>query len=397
MEKVPPQEIHQRVKNFQADLAAHDLDGALLFQNVDIFYFSGTIQSSILFIPRESDPILMVQKGFQRVREESPLKNILAINGKSHLNATLHDFGIRRLKRAGLEMDVLPAQLYLWLGDSFPQCRFLDVSELIRKQRMIKCPYEVNQIRKAARILHQGYVEIQGFIKEGVSELEIDGHLAFIARREGHMGILRMRGWNQEMTYAHVLSGESGSVISFLNSPHGGSGNTPAMAQGAGFRLIRKNEPIGIDYGVGINGYLADQFRTFVIGDLPPDLERAHHCSREIHDLFAREAKPGVPCPDLYAAAKDFARSAGLSDNFMGHGEGQVRFIGHGIGLEIDEFPLIAPNFEEKLAEGMVLAFEPKFVFPGKGVVGMEDDYLVTSSGVERLTLTEQVLIKLKP
>lgn len=397
MDKIPPQEIHQRVKNFQADLAAHDLDGALLFQNVDIFYFSGTIQSSILFIPRESDPILMVQKGFQRVREESPLKNILAINGKSHLNATLHDFGIRRLKRAGLEMDVLPAQLYLWLRDSFPQCRFLDVSGLIRRQRMIKCPYEVNQIRKAARILHQGYMEIQGFIKEGVSELEIDGHLAFIARREGHMGILRMRGWNQEMTYAHVLSGESGSVISFLNSPHGGSGNTPAMAQGAGFRLIRKNEPIGIDYGVGINGYLADQFRTFVIGDLPPDLERAHHCSREIHDLFAREAKPGVPCPDLYAAAKDFARSAGLSDNFMGHGEGQVRFIGHGIGLEIDEFPLIAPNFEEKLAEGMVLAFEPKFVFPGKGVVGMEDDYVVTSSGVERLTLTEQVLIKLKP
>ncbi|MBP1740280.1 MAG: putative Xaa-Pro dipeptidase [Deltaproteobacteria bacterium] len=397
MEKVPAEEIHQRLTKFQADLATHNLDGALLFQNVDIFYFSGTIQSSILFIPRESDPILMVQKGLQRVREESPLKNILAINGKRNLNGTLHDFGIRRIERVGLEMDVLPAHLYLWLGESFPQCRFEDVSGLIRKQRMIKSPYETDQIRKAAAILHQGYMEIQGFIKEGVSELEIDGRLAFIARREGHMGILRMRGWNQEMTYAHVLSGESGSVVSFLNSPHGGSGNTPAMAQGAGFRRIRRNEPIGIDYGVGINGYLADQFRTFVIGALSPELERAHQCSRDIHDLFAREAKPGIPCPDLYAMAKDFAQGAGLSDCFMGHGEGQVRFVGHGIGLEIDEFPVIAPNFEEKLAQGMVMAFEPKFVFPGKGVVGMEDDYVVTSSGVERLTLTEQVLIKLKP
>jgi Xaa-Pro dipeptidase len=395
MEKVPAEEIHQRLKKFQADLAAHDLDGALLFQNVDIFYFTGTIQSSILFIPRQSDPILMVQKGFQRVREESPLKNILAINGKSHLGGTLHDFGIRRIERVGLEMDVLPAHLYLWLGESFPHCRFVDVSGLIRKQRMIKSPYETDQIRKAARILHQGYMEIQGFIKEGVSELEIDGRLAFIARREGHMGILRMRGWNQEMTYAHVLSGESGSVVSFLNSPHGGSGNTPAMAQGAGFRQLRKNEPIGIDFGVGINGYLADQFRTFVIGDLPPDLEKAHRCSREIHDLFAREALPGVPCAHLYAVAKDFALQAGLGECFMGHGEGQVRFIGHGLGLEIDEFPVIAPTFEEELAEGMVIAFEPKFVFPGKGVVGMEDDYVVTSSGVERLTLTEQVLIKL--
>jgi len=397
MEKPQPEEIQQRLARFQTDLAAHDLDGALLFQNADIFYFSGTIQSSILFIPAQGDPILMVQKGFQRVKEECPLKNIIAVNGKSHLSATLRDFGIRGVERLGLELDVLPAQLYLWLAETFPQCRFVDVSLPIRKLRMIKSLYEIEQIRRAGAVLHQGFTEIQGFIKEGVSELEIDGRLGFIARREGHMGILRMRGWNQEMTYAHVLSGDSGSVVTFLNSPHGGSGNTPAMAQGASFRQIRKNEPIGIDYGVGINGYLADQFRTFVIGELPPDLEKAHQCSKEIHQLFVREAKPGSSCPELYAMAKDFALRRGLGDSFMGHGEGQVRFIGHGLGLEIDEFPVIAPNFEGEIAEGMVIAFEPKFVFPGKGVVGMEDDYVVTSSGVERLTLTEQVLIKLKP
>lgn len=397
MEKVPAQDIHQRLTRFQTALATHDLDGALLFQNVDIYYFSGTIQSSILFIPTQGDPVLMVQKGFERVREECPLRNIIAVNGKSHLSGTLHDFGIRRLERVGIEMDVLPASLYVWLAETFPQCRFVDVSVPIRKLRMIKSRYETDQIRKAAAVLHQGYTEIQGFIKQGVSELEIDGRLAFIARREGHMGILRMRGWNQEMTYAHVLSGDSGSVVTFLNSPHGGSGNTPAMAQGASFRQVRKNEPIGIDYGVGINGYLADQFRTFVIGELPAALEKAHQCSREIHDLFVREAKPGISCPQLYTMAKDFALRAGLEDYFMGHGEGQVRFIGHGIGLEIDEFPVIAPNYEGELAQGMVIAFEPKFVFPGKGVVGMEDDYLVTSSGVERLTLTEQVLINLIP
>jgi Xaa-Pro aminopeptidase len=397
MEKVPPLQIRQRLQRFRADLAAQGLDGALLFQNVDIYYFSGTIQSSILFIPTQGNPILMVQKGFQRVKEECSIENVVPLNGKRHLQGTLRDFGIHRLDRLGLELDVLPAQLYLWLLESFPQSRLVDVSGLIRKQRMIKSPYEIDQIRKAAAILHQGCMEVQRFIKEGMSELEIDGYLALVARREGHMGILRMRGWNQEMTYAHVLSGESGSVISFLNSPHGGSGNTPAMAQGAGFRRVRRNEPIGIDYGAGINGYLADQFRTFVIGDLPSDLERAHQYSRDIHDLFSSEAKPGVPCRELYAMAKDFARGAGLGDYFMGHGEGQVRFIGHGIGLEIDEFPVIAPNFEESLATGMVMAFEPKFVFPGKGVVGMEDDYVVTPSGVERLTLTEQILIKVNP
>jgi len=80
----------------------------------------------------------------------------------------------------------------------------------------------------------------------------------------------------------------------------------------------------------------------------------------------------------------------------MGFGEGQVKFVGHGLGLEIDEFPLIAPGFVQELAEGMVIALEPKFVFPGMGVVGLEDDYLVTPSGVERLTLTDQVLMKLE-
>jgi Xaa-Pro dipeptidase len=209
------------------------------------------------------------------------------------------------------------------------------------------------------------------------------------------MGILRMRGWNQEMTYAHVLSGESGSTISFLNSPHGGSGNTPAMAQGAGFRQIKRNEPIGIDYGIGINGYVGDQFRTYVIGELPRMLENAHDCSVKIHRLFEQEAKPGVSCSKLYHLAAEKATRDGYGDFFMGHEDGHVKFIGHGIGLEIDEYPIISPYFEEKLREGMVIAFEPKFVFPGKGVVGLEDDYLVSDSGLERLTLTDQTLIRI--
>jgi Xaa-Pro aminopeptidase len=307
----------------------------------------------------------------------------------------MKEFGVSQVNRAGLEMDVLPTAFYLWFKDVFPHCRWTDLSGAIRKLRMVKTSYEVKQIREAAAILHRGYTEISQIIREGMTELEIDGHLSLIARREGHMGILRMRGWNQEMTYAHVLSGESGATVSFLNSPHGGHGNTPAMAQGASFRKIRKNEPIGIDYGVGIRGYVADQFRTFVVGELPEDLEEAHNLSFQIHQRFAEQAKPGVPASDLYHLALEEASGAGYGDVFMGFGEGQVKFVGHGLGLEIDEFPIIAPGFVEKLAEGMVIALEPKFVFPGRGVVGMEDDYWVTASGVERLTLTEQVLIKI--
>ena len=395
METVPEQEIEYRIRNFQLSLQKMEMDGAFILQNVDLFYFSGTIQSSVLFIPQQGEPVLMVQKGLQRARQESPLKYVFPATGRGQIKKVLRDFSFLDLKKIGLEMDVLPTNLYFRYQQTFPQYDWSDVSSAIQRLRMIKAPYEVEQIRRAAQILDKGYRAIKEIIREGMTELEIDGHLALIARREGHMGILRMRGWNQEMTYAHVLSGESGAAISFLDSPHGGKGNTPAMAQGTSFRRIGKNEPIGIDYGVGINGYLADQFRTFVIGDLPADLMRAYDCSVEVHDLFVKEAKPGVSSSDLYRSSLRKVERTGFGEHFMGHGEGKVRFIGHGLGLEIDEHPILAPRFNQRLEPGMVIALEPKFVFPGRGVVGLEDDYLVTATGVERLSLTDQRVIRI--
>ncbi len=395
MELVAQEEIGERIQKFQSALALQDLDGAFIMQNVDIYYFSGTLQASILYVPREGSPLLMVSKSYARTKSESSLDRIIPINGKAEIKNVLSDNKPSLPEKAGLELDVLPASLYLWYQESFPQCRWVDVSLPIRRLRMIKSAYEVDQIRRSARILDKGYHEIRAYIRDGMSELEIDGYLSFVARREGHMGILRMRGWNQEMTYAHVLSGDSGAVVSFLDSPHGGTGNTPAMAQGAGFRRVKRNEPIGIDYGAGTNGYLADQFRTFVVGELPPELAKAHEYSREIHLLLAREGRPGVSCADLYKLALDKAREVGLADFFMGHGEGQVKFVGHGLGLEIDEYPILSPHFQQPLEENMVVAVEPKFVFPGKGVVGLEDDYLVTASGLERLTLTDQIVFRI--
>jgi Xaa-Pro dipeptidase len=395
METVPKAEIETRISRFQAQLAAASLDGAFILQNADLFYFSGTIQTAVLFVPSIGDPVLMVQKNHERARLESSLNHVIAVKNKNRIPQVLNDFEFDQITTAGLEMDVLPANLYLWFQQTLPQCRWTDVSGIIRKLRMLKSAYEIEQIEKAAAILHTGLTQIKSVIRVGMTELEIDGHLAMIARREGHMGTLRMRGWNQEMTYAHVLSGDSGSAVSLLNSPQGGTGNTPAMAQGAGFRRIKKNEPIGIDYGVAVNGYVGDQFRTYVIGDLSDPLKKAYACARDILALLTQKARVGVACAELYAAAAAKATEEGLGDFFMGYGEGQVKFIGHGIGLEIDEYPVISPRFGAVLEKDMVLALEPKFVFPHKGVVGLEDDYQVTSNGLKRLTRTDQALIQI--
>jgi Xaa-Pro aminopeptidase len=395
METVPKTEIQQRIRRFQAELAKMSLQGAFILQNADIFYFTGTIQSSVLFVPSQGEPILMVQKNLQRARQESSLNEIVPIKNRNQIPQVLDDFSFGPLTRAGLEMDVLPANLYLWFRKAIARCRWVDVSDSIRKLRMIKSGYEIRQIQKATAILHLGFGEIKKMIQPGMTELEIDGYLAMIARREGHMGTMRMRGWNQEMTYAHVLSGDNGSVVSMLKSPHGGSGNTPAMAQGAGFRKIKKNEPIGIDFGVAVNGYIGDMFRTYVIGNLPAPLKKAYDCAQEILALLSEKVRPGISCAQLYEAALEKAANEGLREFFMGHGEGQVKFIGHGIGLEIDDYPIISPHFSGVLEKGMVLALEPKFVFPKRGVVGLEDDYLVTSNGSKRLAQTDQSLIQI--
>jgi Xaa-Pro dipeptidase len=393
MDKVPKPEIEGRIRALQSVLNRENLDAAFILQNVDIYYFSGTLQRSVLFIPREGNPVLVAIKSYQRAKEESPLSNVVPVGKSNGIVPILREYGFTEMGTLGLEMDVLPTNLFLQYQRYFPGSRWVDISPQIRRLRMIKSLYEIEQIKKATAILDKGLKEIRGVICEGMTELEVDGHLALIARREGHMGILRMRGWNQEMTHAHVLAGESGAVVSFCDTPHGGPGNTPAMAQGAGFHRIGRNEPIGIDYGVGVNGYVGDQFRTFVIGSLPEHLEKAHECAATIHDLLTREGKPGISCSELYHMAEAEARSAGYEEFFMGHGEGKVKFIGHGLGLEIDEFPIITPDFPETLKEGMVIALEPKFIFPGLGVVGLEDDYLVTPSGLERLTLTDQTIM----
>jgi Xaa-Pro dipeptidase len=96
--------------------------------------------------------------------------------------------------------------------------------------------------------------------------------------------------------------------------------------------------------------------------------------------------KPGRSCSDLYKEIIVLVKERGFADHFMGFKKNRVPFVGHGLGLELDEYPVIAPNFKEEFQENMIYAFEPKFSFPGRGAVGIEDDFRVTSNGVEKLT-----------
>jgi Xaa-Pro aminopeptidase len=195
-----------------------------------------------------------------------------------------------------------------------------------------------------------------------------------------------MRAWNQDMVNACVLSGNSGSVLTHLDVSVIGPGISPAFPQGSSYNRIEKNVPIQIDFSIAYNGYITDGARTYVIGTLPGKLLEAYKVVLEIRDEMEKRAKPGVPCSDLYHLSSRIVKKRGLEDYFIGTRKNQAPFVGHGIGLEIDELPLLAKGFSQPLEMGMIFAFEPKFIFPEMGVVALEDDYAVTESGVEKLT-----------
>jgi Xaa-Pro aminopeptidase len=178
-------------------------------------------------------------------------------------------------------------------------------------------------------------------------------------------------------------------VPSYLASPTGGDGISPSVGQGASFNKVARNEPVLLDYVFAWQGYISDHTRIFSIGSLPDELVQAHEAMLEIQEAMRRQALPGAISGELYETMISMAADKGYEEYFMGIGERKIRFTGHGVGLELDEFPFIAKGQKLTLEEGMVIAFEPKVILPGKGVVGIENTHVVTDNGLERLGLSD--------
>ena len=381
----PDSEIENRIRGLQRILVQKGLDAALILQRVDLFYFTGTIQQASLYVPAAGEPLLMVNKTLARARAESSIGRIRPLSSVKRIPEELKLSGIPMPRRIGFELDVLPTNLYFSYRDLFAGAEIVDLSTDIRLLRSVKSPYEIELIREAARYSDRVAAWVPDFLREGVTEIELAGRIEAEARRMGHQGIVRMRLWGSELFYGHLLSGPSGAVPSFLASPTGGNGVSPAVAQSAGFRPIRRHEPVLVDYVFVYRGYISDHARIFAIGRLPDELVQAHRAMLDLQDRIKIAAKPGVVSGSMYDLGLDFAKTLGYSDHFMGVGAERIRFVGHGVGLELDEFPFLNAGQRLELQEGMVIALEPKVIFPGKGVVGIENTHVVTKDGLEQL------------
>lgn len=393
------EELAGRRERLQRRMAASGLDACLITQNVGLYYWSGSMQTGYLLIPAEGEATYYVRRSLSRAQAESAVKTVPLGSLRTFAATLAADypalFRDGRRPQLGLDLDVLPAQQYLRLQEALPQIELRDASALMRTVRSIKSAYELGRIRAAAAVAAQALDAGLARLHAGMTELELMAILEGEMRRAGHVGLMRMRGYNQEIMTGMVAAGEAAAEPSYFDGPAGGRGLTPAAPQSASRRRIRAGEPILLDIGCCIDGYTIDQTRTAVIGELDEELQRAYDIAVVILRHIESLLRPGASPEALYAEALRLAAEAGLSAHFMGYGQDQVRFLGHGIGLEIDEWPVLARGFGEPLEPGAVLAIEPKFTFPGRGVVGIENTYVITPDGYATLTASPELLYRL--
>jgi len=384
MPSFPLAEIEQRVRRLQSAMAEQKVNGALIIQTADLYYFAGTVQDAHLLVPVEGEPLLLVRKSLERAEQDSPLNHISPLQTLSDLTAAVAST-CGRVESLGLELDILPVNNYRRYVDLFPGVEIKDVSPLIKAIRMTKSPHELEIMKRAAVMNDSLFGAVPEMLKEGMTELEFAGLAEAYYRKLGHQGLVRVRSFNKEVFYGQIMAGKNLAVPSCSIGPTGGQGTGPAMPHSAGHKKIGRHEPVQLDYVGIVDGYMVDQARTYFLGEPPDRFLRIHETALEIQHALVEKGIPGVGAKDLYRTAVEMAEAAGLSEGFMGY-PSPVPFVGHGLGLELDEAPVIGPKSPHILQEGMTIAVEPKFILPNKGLAGIENTFVVAKEGLKRLT-----------
>jgi Xaa-Pro aminopeptidase len=353
---------------------------------MDFYYLSGTTQDGLLYVPLQGKPLLLIKRELERAKIESPLDSVVALKSNRELPSIIRDHLGKLPETLGLELDVLPVKDYFRYQEIFRGAQFTDASSILRNIRRVKSSFEIDLMRVAGKIGQDVYQEGIKFLKEGMTEIEFGGRLEAIAKTFGHEGLLRVRSLNYEAYSWHVLSGPNGGIVSQSDSPMGGLGLSPAFPVGASFRPMKAHEPILVDFGTCYHGYQTDETRMYSIGRMEHKFIEAYKACKEIHDAVLEETRPGADCEAIYFKTVQLAEKLGYRDSYLGPPGLQTRFVAHGIGLELNEFPFLAQGQSYPLEEGMTFAVEPKIVFPGEGSVGLENTVVVTQNGYEILT-----------
>jgi Xaa-Pro aminopeptidase len=386
MLKTPKSELIKRMKRFRNIMDGNNPEWeiAVIWSKINQFYFTGTMQDGMLIIPRSEEPIYWVRRSYQRALDESLLQDIRPMT--SFQDAAMNMDKLP--ETVYLETEFVPLAHYQRFNKHFSFKKYQSLDRQLAQVRSVKSSYELELMRKSGKI-HKHVLEdvLPGLLQEGISEAELGSEIFPILMKEGHHGVTRFGMFDTEIMLGHIGFGEGSIYPTYFDGASGNYGLSPAVPVfGNRERKLKKGDLVFVDIGCGYEGYNTDKTMTYMFGQpLPQHAIDAHNQCVEIQNKVASQLKPGILPVDIYTSImndldKDFL------ENFMGFGERRVKFLGHGIGLLIDELPVLAEKFTEPLEEGMVFAVEPKKGIPSIGMVGIENTFIVTPKGGECIT-----------
>ncbi|MDR2496911.1 MAG: Xaa-Pro peptidase family protein [Tannerellaceae bacterium] len=363
-------------------------DACLLATGVNLYYLTGRIFSGWLYLPVEADPICFVKRPAGMEGER-----VRYVRKPEQIADLLPDFGLRRPAKLLLEADEITHSDYERLRAALRPEATGNASAIVRASRMIKTPWEIGQFRISAERHAQTYAAVPQCFRQGMTDLEFQYEIERRMRLNGSLGIFRAFG-DMDIFMGSILAGDNAQAPSPYDFALGGAGASPSIPIGASGLKLAEGMSVMVDMAGNYTAYMTDMSRTFAVGRLPQRACDMHRASIDIVQELEARLRPGAACSELYNAAAGMADKAGLSDYFMGVRQ-QAAFVGHGIGLHINELPVLSPRSKDELHPGCVIALEPKFVLPGVGALGIEDSYVITQAGAERLTTAERELKEL--
>lgn len=391
---VPLTELNSRIRRFRAamDSVSPEWEFAAIFSKVNLYYFTGTMPDGVLLIPRDGEAVLWVRRSLERAVTESAFPAIRPMGSFRDAAASVK----KMPASVHLEMEVVPLALYQRFQKHFPVTSVQPADPQIAAVRSVKSPFELALMERAGEI-HRMVLEerVPELLREGISEAEFGAELFAALIQAGHQGLARFGMFDTEILLGHIAFGESSLYPTSFNGPGGNYGVSPAVPVfGSRTRKLKDGDLVFLDIGCGVEGYHTDKTMTYRFGrPLPGEAIKAHKKCVEIQDQVADALRPGAIPSRIYTNIME-SLAPDFLENFMGFGNRRVKFLGHGIGLVIDELPVIAEGFDEPLQEGMVFAVEPKKGIPDVGMVGIENTFVVTPGGGRSITGQSPGLIK---
>ena len=369
-----------RVKKVQEYMQNNNVDACFLSSNVNFYYITGIIAQGYIYIPSKGEEKIFIQNNFYIEDDE----NVISINRYSQLQDELKT-EIKNIKNIAVEQDDISASDYFRYIKLFQEISLSNATIIMREVRSIKTDFELELIRKDGELHSKIYDIIPSFYKLGMTDVELCADIEAYMRKQGHLGHLRSFGSKMEWFFGSLLVGDNAAYPSPYDFSLGGKGVHPSFPLSCNGEKIPNNVTLHIDLTGNYSGYLIDITRTYSIGNLPNIAYKLHDLSIEIHNKINDMVKGGLYCSEIYEKTMEIVKNNNAKEYFMGINK-QAKFIGHGVGLQINELPVIAPRFDVALKKGMVIALEPKFVIEHVGAVGIENTYEITGNGMKNLT-----------